>query len=194
MATRANGIPIALAGILDCTNWDMPEGGWKMPATVGAHRFFFQSAFPGGGRGAVAANNQKLSCSHVYVAVDPAVLAWVKAEATRIVGAASKDTRFFALLIRGLTVGISLLSPLENIQAILQGLGIECQIASAGIFAHEFYSANLQTLADKYRAGSQIMVIGHSTGGDEAAKIAAALASIEPSEEATQARAADVQE
>jgi len=178
MRARASGIPIALAGILDCTDWYMPEGGWKMPATVGAYRFFFQSAFPGGGRSAVAANNQELSCGHVYVAVDPAVLAWVKFEATRIVGAAPKDTKFFALLIRGLTVGISLLSPLENIQAILQSLGIECQIASAGLFAHEFYSANLQTLVDKYRGGSQIMVIGHSTGGDEAAKIAAALTAL----------------
>jgi hypothetical protein len=179
MRASANGIPIALAGILDCTNWNMPDGGWKMPVTVGAYRFFFQSVFPGGGRGAVATNNQELSCTHVYVAVDPAVLAWVKAEAMRIVGAAPKDTKFFALLIRGLTVGINLLSPLERIQAILQRLGIECQIASAGLFAHEFYSANLQTLADKYRAGSQIMVIGHSTGGDEAAKIAAALAVLE---------------
>jgi hypothetical protein len=172
-------IKIALAGILDCTIWDMPKGGWRMPATVGTYRFFFQSAFPGGGRGAVATNNQELSCNHVFVPVDPAVLAWVKAEAARIVGAAPKDTRFFALLIRGLTVGISSLSPLENIQSILQSLGIECQIASAGLLGHEFYSVNLQTLVDKYRAGSQIMVIGHSTGGDEAAETATELAARE---------------
>ena len=150
-----------------------------MPATVGTYRFFFQSVFPGGGRGAVATNSQKLRCNHVFVPVDSAVLAWVKSEATRIVGAAPKETRFFALLIRGVTFGINSLSPLENIQSILQSLGIECQIASAGLLGHEFYSVNLQRLVDKYCAGSEIMVIGHSTGGDEAARAATELAARE---------------
>ena len=182
-------IPIALAGILDCTNWNMPDGGWKIPVTVGAYRFFFQSGFPGGGRGAVAKNNQEAQLHSCFCGGRSrrAGMGEGRGDADRRCCCEKGHKVFRAPLIRGLTVGINLLSPLEKIQAILQRLGIECQIASAGLFAHEFYSANLRTLVDKYRAGSQIMAIGHSTGGNEAAKIAAALAVLEAGEDASHA-------
>src|ERR1700677_1381423 len=107
-----NGIPVALAGILDCTDWDKPFGGWVMPTNCKNYRFFFQPIFPGGGYGAIAQNNTELSCNHIYVPVDPKVLQWVSDEATKIVKA-DPNGKYFALLIRGLTMGDIHLSPLE---------------------------------------------------------------------------------
>ena len=37
------GIPIELAAVLDCTDWDMPSGGWQMPE-LGGHLSVFLPA------------------------------------------------------------------------------------------------------------------------------------------------------
>jgi peptidoglycan hydrolase-like protein with peptidoglycan-binding domain len=169
------GIPIELALVLDCTDWDMPSGGWQMPGTVGTYRFFYQSVPPGGGYGAVAANNERLNCPHIEVPYQPAVLTWLKAETGRIVQAAPAGTKFYALLIRGLTLGDNSLSPLEYEQNVLTPLGIACDIVSEGLFAHDNQAANQALLTGKFNAGYRVMMIGHSMGGDEVCAIAIAL-------------------
>jgi hypothetical protein len=169
------GIPIELALVLDCTDWDMPSGGWQMPGTVGTYRFFYQSLPPGGGYGKEPADNQQLNCAHIEVPYQPAVLAWLKAQAERIVQAAPAGTKFYALLIRGLTLGDNSLSPLEYEQNILTPLGIACDIVSEGLFAHDSQAANQALLTAKFNAGYRVMLIGHSMGGDEVCAIAIAL-------------------
>lgn len=165
-----NGIPVVLAGILDCTNWDMPVGGWVMPKNCMNYRFFYQPFFPGGGRGALAGNNQQLSCSHVQVPVDPAVLAWVTKGIEAIIKA-DPTGKYFALLIRGLTFGVDSLSPLESIENILTKHNVECQIVSEGLFAHDNQGANHAILYRNAIAGKKLIIMGHSMGGDEVVPI-----------------------
>ncbi len=169
------GIPIELALVLDCTDWDMPSGGWQMPGTVGTYRFFYQSLPPGGGYGKEPANNQQLNCAHIEVPYQPAVLAWLKAQAGQIVQAAPAGTKFYALLIRGLTFGDDTLSPLEYEQNVLTPLGIQCEIVSEGLLAHDNQAANQALLSGKFDDGYRVMLIGHSMGGDEVCAIAIAL-------------------
>lgn len=149
-----------------------------MPGNVGAAFNYYQPLPPGGGKLAVVAANQELSCSHVGVPIDQAVLAGVKAMAKRAIAAAPTGSRFFALLIRGLTFGVDSLSPMEPIHVELEALGVACEIASEGTLAHENQDANLGLLVGHARAGYQIMIIGHSMGGDEVWAICQALASM----------------
>lgn len=166
-----NGIPVALAVVLDCTDWDMPVGGWHMPKNVANYRFFYQPSFPGGGYGAVKGFNEVLTCGHVYVPVDPAVLKWVTLAATNIRnGDPTGD--YFALLIRGLTMGANSLSPLEPIQEIFDKLKIRTKIVSEGLFAHDNQASNEVTAFHEALGGAKIILVGHSMGGDEVVPIA----------------------
>ena len=158
-----NGIPIALACILDCTDWDMPAGGWVMSKNCINYRFFYQPIYPGGGYGALSQFNQELSCGHVQVPVDPAVLQWIEIKISNL----PKDN-YFALLIRGLTLGDDALSNYEaGIIPILQKLNVEYQIVSEGTFAHENEGANWALAYKAACAGKKLMLFGHSMGGDE---------------------------
>jgi len=174
----ARGVLVAMAAVLDCTDWDTPAGGWVMPPNVGPYMFFQNSAvpqFPGGGYCADPTKNKSLPCGHVQVPADPTVIAWVKNTATAVVKAAPAGTKFYCLLIRGLTMGNDLLSELEYEQRVLTPLGIECEIVSEGLFAHDLQAENQAKLLAKAQAGYQIMIIGHSMGGDEVCAICQAL-------------------
>ena len=106
---------------------------------------------------------------------DPSVVNWVQSQAQRIVQAAPAGTKFYALLIRGLTLGNDALSPLEYEQNVLAPLGIECQIVSEGLFAHDNQADNQALVVSKYQAGYRIILVGHSMGADEVCAIAIAL-------------------
>lgn len=161
-----NGIPVALAVVLDCTDWDTPSGGWSMPRNVAEFRFFRQPLFPGGGYGSVANCNQDLSCGHVQVPADPVVLAYVEQQCS-IIRKNDPNSNYYALLIRGLTLGDDALSRLEYEQQILQKYNIECEIVSEGTFAHENQGANIALAYGKAIKGYKIILMGHSMGGDE---------------------------
>lgn len=165
------GILVPLALVLDCTDWDQPSGGWTMPKNVGAYRFFYQDMFPGGGIGAVSENNQQLSCGHVQVPADPLVLAWLDLQC-KAIRASDPAGNYFALLIRGLTLGNDALSPLEYEQQVLDKYKIESQIVSEGLFAHDSQGTNLAIAYNKALLKKKIMLIGHSMGGDEIVPIA----------------------
>jgi hypothetical protein len=166
-----NGIPVALAVVLDCTNWDMPQGGWHMSRNVKKYRFFYQPSFPGGGYGSSLPNNELLNCGHVYVPVDLHVLNYVRGEAINIRNSDPKGD-YFALLIRGLTFGVDNLSPLEEIESIFKKLSMRTQIVSEGLFAHELQSANANIAYIEASKGAKIILVGHSMGGDEIVPIA----------------------
>lgn len=168
------GIPIALAGILDCTDWDTPNGGWSMPKNCTNYKFFRQPIYPGGGFCVDQSKNITLDCGHIQVPWHPTVLKWVEDQVIAI-RAADPKGNYFALLIMGLAFGSDYLSDMKPIQAILHKYNIVTVIAEEGTFFYENERTNQTILYNQALKGAKLMVFGHSMGGDEAIKIISGL-------------------
>lgn len=172
------GIPMALACIMDCTDWDMPSGGWVMPKNCGNYRFFYQQegamGYPGGGYGAKTDHNQLLQCGHIQVPYDPAVLAWLDAQ-MKLIRSTDPNSDYFALMIMGLAFGDKTLSDMEPAQNILKNYNVRTQIVEEGTFFHENQNANQAILFNEALKGAKLIVAGHSMGGDEVPPIISGL-------------------